>query len=839
MPFTSTPAQGTTTANKAVTKAGIGTTQWTLGKDAGLQNLAAYLINPRDKKRYSQKNITATASLPNQKPTAPTLTAPANAATSIALNTALTWQAGSDPDGDSLTYTVLLGKTNPPTDTVSKNQSGLSYTPTGQANNTQYYWQVIVSDGKSDTASAIRSYTTLAGRNSPPTAPALTSPTDAATNIALNTKLAWQKSTDADGDNLTYDVYLDTNNPPTTKVVDSKNVLEFTPSGQSKGTKYYWKVVAKDGKTEVSSPVRSYTTLAPANNPPTKPTLTTPANAATDIALNTALTWQASTDADGDPLTYTVLLGTTNPPTDTVSKNQSGLTYTPTGQANGTKYYWKVVAKDGKTETSSDLRSYTTLAARPTITNVSPLTVQANSTTTFTVIGTGLKSSFAVHIDDVEISEISASSDGTKLTFKGVANKFHGDNKNGVIKLYSADVNCATDTDHPACPTGATFHVTITEAPNRPPTAPTLTTPTTAATDIAPNTPLKWEASTDADSDPLTYDVYFGKTNPPTTKVVDSKNVLEFTPSGQTNGTKYYWKVVAKDGKEQTSSDVRSYTTIAASASASEISPLISNRGNNVTITVKGNNFPSTVVLYVGSPRGSFILNPTSISSSNVKFNWNIASDESVSPINIRVFNKKEDIDIKEKFNNPIIDDFFSVTDGSASNSLFTGRTPQKYDNCTGETYGIEMRDVYNSAGKLLLTLNGINTSTGYHSRSHIPTKADTMKFQIFTSVLPYSNNGYVGYEIYYHKITISLVKYDGEYNRISVKSRSFTERNLPRTSNVSPQIEFEVDNNDIDVGTYYFAVEYEVRRDDYDGKRTPPYCGVQDSFRSGLFEIK
>ena len=237
------------------------------------------------------------------------------------------------------------------------------------------------------------------------------------------------------------------------------------PSGQSKGTKYYWKVVAKDGKTEVSSPVRSYTTLAPANNTPTAPTLTSPANAATGIALNTKLVWQTSTDADGDPITYDVYLGKTNPPITKVVDSKNVLEFTPTGQTNATTYYWKVVAKDGKTETSSDLRSYTTIAARPTITSVSPLTVQANSTTTFTVIGTGLKSSFAVHIDDVEISEISASSDGTKLTFKGVANKFHGDNKNGVIKLYSADVNCADDTDHPACPVNATFHVTITEAP--------------------------------------------------------------------------------------------------------------------------------------------------------------------------------------------------------------------------------------------------------------------------------------------------------------------------------------------------------------------------------------
>ena len=225
------PEQGSVNPTKVITEITKGTkaVQWTLGPNAGLQVLNAWLVDPRDDQQYANIEIKVPTAPGNQKPTAPTLTAPANAATSIALNTPLKWEAGSDPDGDPLNYTVLLGTTNPPTDTATQNLSGLSYTPTGQANNTKYYWQVIVSDGKSDTASAIRSYTTLAGRNNPPTAPALTSPTDAATNIALNTKLAWQKSTDTDGDNLTYDVYLDENNPPTTKVVDSKNVLEFTP----------------------------------------------------------------------------------------------------------------------------------------------------------------------------------------------------------------------------------------------------------------------------------------------------------------------------------------------------------------------------------------------------------------------------------------------------------------------------------------------------------------------------------------------------------------------------------------------------------------------------------
>ena len=77
----------------------------------------------------------------------------------------------------------------------------------------------------------------------------------------MNTKLVWQASSDPDGDALTYDVLLDTVNPPTTKVFDAKNVLEYTPTGQSYSTKYYWKVVAKDGSTQTESSVWNYTSI--------------------------------------------------------------------------------------------------------------------------------------------------------------------------------------------------------------------------------------------------------------------------------------------------------------------------------------------------------------------------------------------------------------------------------------------------------------------------------------------------------------------------------------------------------------------------------------------------
>ncbi|WP_291286470.1 hypothetical protein [Flavobacterium sp.] len=59
---------------------------------------------------------------------------------------------------------------------------------------------------------------------------------------------------------------------------------------------------------------------------------------------------------------------------------------------------------------------------------------------------------------------------------------------------------------------------------------------------------LKWNA-TDVDAtDVLTYDVYFGTTNPPTAKVAENTSSTSFDVTLSTS-KEYFWKVVVKDNK--------------------------------------------------------------------------------------------------------------------------------------------------------------------------------------------------------------------------------------------------------------------------------------------------
>lgn len=75
---------------------------------------------------------------------------------------------------------------------------------------------------------------------------------------ALNTEI---EATDADADPLTFDVYFDTNENPTTKVSENKTETTYNATGLTAATKYYFKVVIKDDKGASSiGQVWSFTT---------------------------------------------------------------------------------------------------------------------------------------------------------------------------------------------------------------------------------------------------------------------------------------------------------------------------------------------------------------------------------------------------------------------------------------------------------------------------------------------------------------------------------------------------------------------------------------------------
>ncbi len=182
--------------------------------------------------------------------------------------------------------------------------------------------------------------------NCPPNIPNDPEPEDGATEVDIEADLSWSCS-DPDGDNLTYDVYFEADDPtPDELVSNNQSESWYDPGTMEYGTHYYWQIVAWDEyglSTEGS--VWDFTTGSEPNDPPNHPSNPSPEDGATEVDIEVDLNWDCD-DPDGDSLTYDVYFDTVNPPVDKVSDDQAESIFDPGTLEFGTTFYWRIIAKD-------------------------------------------------------------------------------------------------------------------------------------------------------------------------------------------------------------------------------------------------------------------------------------------------------------------------------------------------------------------------------------------------------------------------------------------------------------------------------------------------------------
>jgi subtilisin family serine protease len=200
----------------------------------------------------------------------------------------------------------------------------------------------------------------------PPPPPAPTSqvsPANGATGVAVPATLSWNASATA----TAYRVEVSANSAFTTPIFLDRTVATTSTSvsGLAANTTYYWRVSASNaGGSSAVSAIWSFTTATPPPPPPppAAPTLSSPANAATGVAVPATLSWTASSGA----ASYNVQVSTSSTFA-TLFLNRTGVTTTSTsvsGLAASTVYYWRVSATNaGGTSAYSAARSFTTAAA--------------------------------------------------------------------------------------------------------------------------------------------------------------------------------------------------------------------------------------------------------------------------------------------------------------------------------------------------------------------------------------------------------------------------------------------------------------------------------------------
>jgi len=141
------------------------------------------------------------------------------------------------------------------------------------------------------------------GVNNPPDTPRYPNPTDGDKNVSIDIDLTWTGS-DPDNDDLTYDIYFGTNNPPS-KIVSKHANSSYYIENLINLTTYYWEIVAWDEHgLSTTGPIWSFTTTS--NYSPDKPNITGPTSGKSGKDIEYIFT---ATDSNDDELYYYILWG--------------------------------------------------------------------------------------------------------------------------------------------------------------------------------------------------------------------------------------------------------------------------------------------------------------------------------------------------------------------------------------------------------------------------------------------------------------------------------------------------------------------------------------------------
>ncbi len=246
---------------------------------------------------------------------------------------------------------------------VATGVTSASYTDTGLANGTTYYYVVSgVNSAGEGANSAQASATTL------PSAPTSLAATGGNTQVALS----WTAS----GGATSYTVKRSaTSGGSYSNVATGVTSASYTDTGLANGSTYYYVVAAINASGSSPNSTEAGTITLPG----------APAGLSAAAGANQAtLTWSATTGA----ASYTILSSTTNggPYNTTVATGVATTSYTNTGLANGTTYYYVVEAVDASGNSPNSVQtSALTLPAAPTgfsaVANSNQVTLTWSATT--------------------------------------------------------------------------------------------------------------------------------------------------------------------------------------------------------------------------------------------------------------------------------------------------------------------------------------------------------------------------------------------------------------------------------------------------------------------------
>jgi len=278
------------------------------------------------------------------------LTSPSNSSSNVSLTPTLSWTENTD----ATSYDVQVSTNNFSSNVINTNTASTSYTTSELSYSTTYQWRVRAktSELTSDWSQTF-TFTTEDAPIIPVSKVVLTSPSNQSTGIGLSPTLSWESDANANS----YTIQVSTDNFSTFVKNQSITSTSTTLSSLSYTTTYSWRVKASNeaGDGEWSD-VWSFTTEDEPVPPPSKATLTTPRNNATQIPPSLTLSWDTLDDASS----YIVQVSTNGFSTYIVNETTSITSHDIEVNTN-TTYQWRVRGvNSGGNGSWSDVWSFTT-----------------------------------------------------------------------------------------------------------------------------------------------------------------------------------------------------------------------------------------------------------------------------------------------------------------------------------------------------------------------------------------------------------------------------------------------------------------------------------------------
>jgi hypothetical protein len=485
-------------------------------------------------------------------PRAADLASPASGITGVATTTPLVWNIAAW----AVSYDVYLGTTqanmtlvgNVPAQMVLGPPTTYSLTPaTPLQPGTTYFWKVVSRTNATPLApsmigtSSTWSFTT-AGTVGPPAAPATPTPADGALGVGTTPTLGWA----AGAVGTTYNVAFGTISPPP-QVATGLSTPSFATGQLMPNTTYYWKVTAVSNGGTTAGPIWSFETGTGGGQVPTDVVIyasdVSPANihgawsqvadatAAASIKLSNpdagaaALTSPLASPADYFDASFQALSGT---------RYRVWLRMHATGDSkwNDSLFVQFSDSTDGsgnaiyRTGTTGGL--LVNLATDSTGTSEQGWGWQRNA---YWLSDTGdvWFQNSGPHTIRVQVRE-----DGAE-----------------VDQIVISPLTYATNPPGPV----ANDHTIVAKPAAPPPSSPGLPSPPNGASGVDPNVTLTWSAS-----GATSYDVSFGTSSPPPL-VSTGQTSSSFANGTLSDGTTYFWQVVAHNTSGATTGALWSFTT--------------------------------------------------------------------------------------------------------------------------------------------------------------------------------------------------------------------------------------------------------------------------------------